>query len=377
MKKKKVLFTATVDSHILLFHLPYLRYFKEKGYEVHVATNGQEKIPYCDKKYTMPFARSPYKIDNLKALKQLKKIINQEKYEIIHTHTPMGAVVTRLAAKKARTAGTRVIYTAHGFHFFKGSKTINWLLFYPVEKYLAKYTDTLITINEEDYQLAKKKFKKCHDIKYVKGIGLDEEKFNFVMTTGEKTKLKTSLGLNKEDFILIYPAELSKRKRQTWLIESLKDLLYKEKNIHLLLPGKDSLNQEHQKLITKYHLENQIHLLGFRNDIPKLLTISDIALSSSNQEGLAVNVIEAMYLGLPLVITDCRGNRDLVEDQKTGYLIPINNQQMFRNKVEELYKNKDLRATFKKSNQEKAKEYLLKNILPVMIEIYEDKKYEK
>ena len=147
---------------------------KEKGYEVHVATNGTENIPYCDVKHVVSFERSPIKINNLKAIKQLKKIIDKEKFEIIHCHTPMGSVVTRLAAKKARKKGTKVIYTAHGFHFYKGAPLINWMIFYPIEKYLSQYTDCLITINDEDYELARKKFKKCEQIELIYGVGVDE-----------------------------------------------------------------------------------------------------------------------------------------------------------------------------------------------------------
>ena len=153
---KKVLFAATVDSHIKQFHLPYLKWFKEHGYEVHVATNGKEVIPYCDVKHQISFERSPLKFNNIKAIGQLKKIIEKEQFEIIHCHTPMGSVVTRLAALKARKNGTRVIYTAHGFHFFKGAPIQNWLIYYPIEKLMARYTDCLITINEEDYEFAKK-----------------------------------------------------------------------------------------------------------------------------------------------------------------------------------------------------------------------------
>ena len=136
--KGKVLFTAHVDSHILLFHIPFLKLFKERGYEVHVATNGDEKIPYCDKKWKVSFEKSPYKLNNLKAIKELSKIIKNEHYDIIHTHTPMGSVITRIAARGARKKGTRVLYTAHGLHFFKGASIVNWLLFYPVEKILSK-----------------------------------------------------------------------------------------------------------------------------------------------------------------------------------------------------------------------------------------------
>ena len=367
---KKVLFSATVDSHILAFHLPFLKWFKEHGYEVHVATNGDAEIPYCDKKIKISFERSPFKLNNIKAIFQLKKVLSKEKYDIIHTHTPMGSVVTRLAAKKARRSGTRVIYTAHGFHFFKGASLLNWALFYPVEKYLSKYTDTLILINKEDYNLAKRKFKKCRDIEYVPGVGIDEEKFNVKMTKKEKTEFRKSLGLKDTDFVMIYPAELSNRKRQIWLINTVSLLLKENKDIHLLLPGKDSLNGKCQELVKELKLENQIHFLGFRNDIPRLLQISDLSVSSSRQEGLPVNIMEAMYVGLPIVASDCRGNRDLVKDRENGYIIPLDDSDMFVDRVEIIYGNKNLRSKLKKTNKNEIKHYMLKNILSKMKRIY-------
>lgn len=369
---KKVLFTATVDSHILHFHIPFLKLFKEKGYEVHVATNGTEEIPYCDVKHTVSFERSPYSFKNLKAIKQLKKIISEEKFDIIHCHTPMGGVVTRLASKKARKKyHTRVIYTAHGFHFYKGAPIHNWLLFYPVEKYLAKYTDTLITINKEDYELANKKFsKRCHNIEYVPGVGIDENKFNFKMTKKEKSDLRKSLGLKDSDFVMIYPAEISKRKNQMWLINSIDNLLKEHSDIHLLLPGKDSLNGKCQELVKKLNLENQIHFLGYRKDIPKLLKISNLSVSSAKQEGLPVNIMEAMYVGLPIVATDCRGNRDLVEDGKNGYLIKQSSIKIFIDSVVKVYSNV---SKYNKINKAQFK-YLVDSIILDMEKIYFVKK---
>lgn len=364
---KKVLFTATVDSHIELFHVPFLKWFKDQGYEVHVATNGDNNIPYCDKKIKISFERSPYKINNLKAIKSLEKIIDKENYDIIHTHTPMGSVVTRLAARKARKNGTRVIYTAHGFHFYKGAPLLNWLLFYPVEKILARYTDDLITINKEDYHLAKNKFKT--NVYYVPGVGIDENKFNFKMSNKEKNELRESLGLKADDFVMIYPAELSVRKNQEWLINSIKDLIINNSNIHLLLPGRDNLNGKIQALVKEIGLEKNIHFLGFRNDIPKLLMISDVAISSSKQEGLPVNIMEAMYLGLPIIATDCRGNRDLVEDGKNGFIIDIGDSNMLNLCINKVYKSLD-KEIFKKYNQELIKNYLLSNILIDMKKIY-------
>lgn len=366
---KKVLFTATVDSHILAFHLPFLKWFKENGYEVHVATNGDAEIPYCDKKIKVHFERSPFKLNNIKAIFELRKVLLKEKYDIIHTHTPMGSVVTRLAAKRARKHGTRVIYTAHGFHFFKGAPLLNWTLFYPVEKYLSKYTDTLILINKEDYNLAKNKFKKCKDIQYVPGVGIDENKFDIKMTKKEKNELRKSLGLKDSDFVMIYPAELSNRKRQIWLINTISTLLKENKDIHLLLPGKDSLNGQCQKLVRELNLEVQIHFLGFRKDIPKLLKISDLSVSSSRQEGLPVNIMEAMYVGLPIVASDCRGNRDLVKDGEDGYIVPLDASETFIDRIKIIKKNYD-KKKYNKINHTLIRPYMLSEVLDKMSKIY-------
>ena len=311
---KKVLFTATVDSHILQFHIPYLKWFKEKGYEVHVATNGNKKIPYCDVKHKITFERSPMKLNNIKAIFELKKIIEKEKFQIIHTHTPMGSVVTRLAAKNARKKyKTRIIYTAHGFHFFKGAPLLNWVVFYPIEKYLSRYTDCLITINEEDYNLAKAKFK-AKEIKLVNGVGIDENRFDFQISNEEKHKLRKSLGLKDDDFVIIYVAELSKRKNQGMLIKAVKELISAGKdNIKVILPGTDSRNGYYQEMTKKLGIENNIKFIGYRKDITKLLKISNLYVSTAKQEGLPVNIIEAMFSSLPIVATNCRGNRDLVE----------------------------------------------------------------
>ncbi len=365
---KKVLFTATVDSHILAFHLPYLKYFKENGYEVHVATSSDAKIPYCDKKIKISFERSPFKLNNIKAIGQLKKIINKENYRIIHTHTPMGSVVTRLASKKARKNGTKIIYTAHGFHFFKGAPKLNWLLFYPVEKYLAKYTDDLITINHEDYELAKKKFKtKVH---YIPGVGIDTKKFDFEMSDKEQIDLKKSLGLKNDDFIMIYPAELNKNKNQILLIDAMEILRLKYNNIHLILAGKDSYNGYYQKIVESKKLGDCIHFLGFRKDIPKLLKISNLSVASSLREGLPVNIIEAMYMGLPIVTTDCRGVSDLIDDNHNGFIIPNNDKNLFAKKIEQVYLKQVPISKIRKINYDTAKKYLLSNVLVDYAKVY-------
>lgn len=312
--KKKVLFVATVDSHIELFHLPYLKMFKERGYTVHVATDSDKKIKYCDKKIKLPIKRNPFRLSNLKAIFALKKAIKTEKYEIIHCHTPMGGAVARLAAKNARRNGTRVIYTAHGFHFYEGAPALNWFLYYPVEKWLSKYTDTLITINTEDFERAKAKFnKRCLDIQYTPGVGVDEKKFEKRLDEKQKKVLRKSLGLKNDDKILICVGRIDKNKNQTFLIKVMKELAECDGRYHLLLVGSDENNGKCQKMANRLGVSQYVHFLGFRDDVIKLLQISDMVVSASKREGLPVNLIEAAMLKLPIVATDCRGNRDVCE----------------------------------------------------------------
>jgi len=281
----------------------------------------------------------------------------------------MGAAVTRLAARKARKKyGTRVIYTAHGFHFFKGAPVQNWLLYYPVEQYMARHTDALITINKEDYDFAKRNFKA--DVRYVPGVGIDEKKFDLKMSDSEKRQLRNTLGLTVDDFVMIFPAEISNRKRHIWLINCLEDLIKKHPNIHLLLPGSDRLDGAAQLLVKNLSLSKNIHFLGFRKDIPKLLMVSDLAISSSRQEGLPVNIMEAMFAGLPIVVSDSRGNRDLVVHGQNGYVIPIDDQAGYAAKIEDLYNNRSMRQSMGKASKEMVEPYLMPKIMDQMIKIY-------
>ena len=367
---KKVLFAANLESFFTKFLIPQLKYFKEQGYEVHIACGLEGlDIPYCDKKFNVNFARSLNLKQNLESYKQMQEVLKNEKYDLISCHTPFGGAITRLAFKSLKIKDTRLVYMAHGFHFYKGAPLFNWLVYYPVEKFLAKYTDIVITINLDDYELAKKKFKT--DVRLVKGVGLDVSKFNFEMSEEEKQEYRKSLGLAKDDFVMIYPAELTKGKRQIWLIHTLKELLIHNSKFHLLLPGKDSMNGKCHKLVKELRLESQISFLGFRKDIPKLITISDLAVTSSKREGLPVNVMEAMYVGLPIVATACRGNRDLIENGKNGYVVGINDKDAFLEKVEYFSKiSKEERENIKNINNSLIKPYLLEDVLQEIIDVY-------
>ena len=369
---KKVLIVATVTGHIKAFHLPYLKMFRENGCEVHVATNDDVPIQYCDVHHKISICRNPFKIDNLKAIKQLKKIINKEKFDIMHCHTPMGSVVARLAAREARKDGTRVIYTAHGYHFYKGAPLINWLLYYPIEKWLAKYTDTQITITQEDYELAKEKFK-IKDLHLVHGVGLDEEKFNILIPNEEKENLKQELKIDDKSVVCTYVAELNKNKNQQLLIKAIKRLKDdNNNNVMLLLVGKGKYEQKLLKLIKKLNLEENVKLLGYRSDIVKILSITDIYLGSSLREGLPVNVMEAMYMRLPIIAVDNRGHRELVQHNENGFIVEQNSamENNMSSYLSLLVNDKNLRYQFGKDSKEKVREYTLNNVIENMKKIY-------
>lgn len=373
---KKVLFVATVvKKHIMAFHLPYLEWFKKNGYEVHVcASNDYEKkehciIPFCDKFYEIPFQRSPLKMNNISAYRELKSIMNKNKYEIIHCHTPIGGVLGRLAARKSRENGTKLIYTAHGFHFYKGGPIKNWLFYYPVEKWLSRYTDALITINKEDYDATIIKKFKSKKIVVVNGVGINLEKFK-PQTESKKLSLREEYGYDKDAFILIYAGELSYRKHQDLLIDVADKLKDKIPKLKILLVGSGSLEEKYKKQIEDLEVENEVKLLGFRKDIDNLMNIADIAVSASRQEGLPVNVMEAMATGLPLVVTDCRGNRDLVKNNENGYVVEIDNIDEFANCVENLYKSEEKRERFSKESLNNIQRYSLENVSNEMGLIY-------
>ena len=367
---KKVLFVATVDIHIKTFHLPYLKYFKEKGYEVHVATNTGDLIDYCDVKHKICISRSPFKICNLKAIRELKKIINNEKFDIIHCHTPMGSVVARISAKRARKKyNTRVIYTAHGFHFYKGAPLLNWLLFYPVEKYLSKFTDDIITINKDDYNFALKKFKSR--IHYVAGVGIDIKRFDIKMNDKQEIMYKKEFGLKENDYVLTCVARLDTNKNQGFLIDIMQKVVKKYNNIHLLLVGRDEINGFYQRLVKEKKIDGNVHFLGNRDDIPKILSITDIVLSASKREGLPVNVLEAFASGTPVVALSCRGMYDLIDNGINGYVIDSNNREEYINRILRIYENPKLTEIISRNNREKIKNYDLNNIINEYKKIYE------
>lgn len=323
----KVLLTATVQSHICQFHKPLVKVLHEHGCEVHVAArdnlaekNGL-KLDFVDKVYDVPFARSPKSLDNLRAYKELKKIIEADKYDIIHCNTPMGGIVTRLAARKARKKGTRVIYTAHGFHFYEGAPKKNWIVFYPIEKLFSRITDTLITITHEDYRLASKKFH-CK-VAHMHGVGVDETRYTLI-SFADKANKKVEMGYNAEDRIILCVGELLPNKNQEMIIRAMTEITKKNPNAHLLLAGNGPEKNNLEKLIDSLGLEDRVTLLGYVTNLQDYQHISDGVVSCSKREGLPLNIVEGMLSGTPIVATINRGHKELICNGNTGYLVRVN-----------------------------------------------------
>lgn len=366
---KKVLYTSNTYNHLYLCHKPYLKWFKENGFIVHTATNSNKKLDNVDVNFCVPVKRTPYSFNNILATYKLKKIIQKEHYDIIHTNTPMGAVVTRIAAIKYRKRNNvKVIYTAHGFHFFKKCPIINYILFYPVEKILSKYTDLIITINDEDYRFAQKHFKTR--IEYIPGIGFDEEKFKKSLTKKERDKFRKQNNLSNKDYVISYVAEILNRKRQKYLLRVLKSMNLSNEKV--LLIGDDTKSKSLIKKIHKYKLEDNVKVLGFKNNISDYLDISDLVISVSKQEGLPLNIMEAMYKEKPIIVTDCRGNRDLIKHKKNGLVVNMNNKKELANSISFIKENPVYAKTLAKNNKKIISKYSIVNVLPIMEKIYNE-----
>lgn len=373
--KKKVLFVATVvKTHMMQFHLPYLKMFQDMGWETAVASrNDYEdpndcRIPYCDTYYDIPFERMPWKPKNFAAYRMLKKIIDEGKYDIIHCHTPVGAMIARLAALSARKKGTRVIYTAHGFHFFKGAPLLNWLLFFPAEWILAPVTDVLITINREDHDRAKR-LMKAKRIEYVPGVGIDTSRFH--ADAALRTEKRRELGFREEDFLLLTVAEMTKNKNHLTHLKALALLKDKEEfaDMHYLIVGRGEEWASLEETAKELGIADHVHFLGYRTDAADLYRCADLFLFMPYREGLSVALMEAMGSGLPIICTKIRGNTDLVEDGISG-IFAENTPEAGAEAILKLYRDEALRNTCGKGAAEKVKLFDNENVHRLVKDIY-------
>ncbi len=379
---KKALMTAHVAYAIEMFNIPNIRILQNMGYEVQVACNFDDRSSLSDEKvaqlkekltamgvkyHNIPFQRNPLKPQNLKAFFSLKKLIDSEKFSVIHCHTPVGGILTRLGAiKTGRKNGTKVIYTAHGFHFFKGAPLINWLIYFTAELLCSFFTDTLITINKEDFNNAEKKLR-AKKVCYVPGVGVDTERFGG--TRGKRDELLQEISADKDSVILLSVGELSDRKNHSVSIRALAEL--GDRKAHLVIAGRGEKEEEFRNLANELGVEKRVHFLGFRTDIAELMKSADIFLFPSLQEGLPVALMEAMACSLPCICSRIRGNVDLI-DETSGIICDKTDASAFAQAIDILLKDKILRESMAENALERSKEYDIKIIEEYMKEIYSD-----
>lgn len=379
---KKVMMNASVASMIYKFNRNNIEILQNMGCEVTVACNFGDENPISQEEIAdfrkmlnaknirvieTSCPRSMFAVKKMwAAYKQLKAAADTENYDLVHTQSPIGGVVCRLAFRKARKNGTKVIYQAHGFHFYKGAPLVNWLVFYPVEKLCSKFTDLLLTINKEDDAIAEKKFHAKRS-GYVPGVGLDLSRFSY----SEKSRnlKRCELGVGKTDTLLFSVGELNKNKNHEVVIRALAQLKKRMSlsGIKYFICGKGGNKAFLEKLIEKFGLKENVKLLGFRTDVSEIYQAADLFLFPSLREGLPVALMEAMCCGLPVVCSSIRGNTDLV-DQNGGVLFSPRSVQACRNAIEKML-NADTQA-MRIYNQEKIRDFSESHVISLMKDIY-------
>lgn len=366
---KKVLYVTTVSRTINAFLIPHINMLLDNGYEVHCACSIDKPV---DKElqrrgvkiFEVPFSRNPLGIGNIKAFIKLEELQRINDYDIVHVHTPIAAIYGRLL--KLNFPSLRIIYTAHGYHFLKGGSKLGWIIYYPIEKIMAKFTDVTININKEDYEITKEKLKpkKCY---LLNGVGLDLDKYK-KLSSKEIQEKRKEFGIKDKDFVVLMIAEINKNKNHIQLINAMDILKYKYPNIKVLCIGDGTLKESLEKQIILRNLQNNIFMLGYRLDVNKLINISDIGILLSRREGLPRNIMEFMACGRKVIATDIRGCRDLICDETIGTLVNVDDYESTAKAIEKYYILND--KSFEVS--EEIRKYDIDSINSELLKIYED-----
>lgn len=373
----KILFISNISYRITSFVTASISASTALELEFYHASNWQDakegqieadEVKYNIKINSVHISRNPFATTNYKAYKELVELIKRENIDYIHCNTPTGGILGRLAGKKCKVK--RVIYQAHGFHFYKGAPKKNWLIYYPVEKWLARYTDALITINKEDYELAKNKLKlrKGGKVYYVPGVGIDTTQY--VLDREFRISKRNELGLTDEDVALVSMGDLIVRKNYDVAIRAVAEA--KNDKLHYYICGKGPEEDNLKKLSENLGISEQIHFLGYRSDIKELLTAADIFLFTTKQEGLPRSMMEAMASGLPCIASKIRGNTDLLEDSDGGYLCDKNDVFDYAQKLNILASDVDLREKMGKNNLITIQKFSVETLTDEIHKIYED-----
>lgn len=331
--EKNILILTTTNEFLGKFERENVRILKRMGYCVHYAANMDEPHYISDQErirkmgvmvHSIAIVRSPYMVkENRKALCQLLELIEKYQIQIIHCHTPVGGLLGRLAGKFYKKRRLTVIYTAHGFHFYKGAPPLNWLVYYKVEKRLARYTDILIVINREDYEAAKKfRLRDSGCLYQIPGVGLDRKRFS-PLSDKEKSENRKKFGIPQDAFFLISIGELNENKNHKIMLEALAKMREKKKDIskiHYVICGDGFFREQLKNQIKEHKLEEHVFLFGHRKKIPEILGCADASVFPSKREGLGMAGLESLSMGIPVIASDNRGTREYMKHKRNGYI---------------------------------------------------------
>lgn len=344
----KIIQVAAIDmTHIKLLNTLNQHSAKE-GFEVHCVSSEGDYVEEIKKQgfyfHNIHIDRKISPVGNLKSVLQMVKLFKSIKPDIVHVHTPVAAVLGRIAAKLALVP--TIIYTAHGFYFHEGMSKKQYKLFFNIEKYIGRFfTDYIFTQSKEDFDVAvKNKFlsKKKHDHYYHISNGIDlGHAFNLKSIDDEKiNQIKKDLGIQENDIVVSFIGRLVKEKGIIDLLESFKHL--KSENVKYLIIGdlpKSERDLETAKTLNKYEENPNIIFTGQASNINELLYLSDIFCLPSYREGMPRSIIEAMAMKNAVIATNIRGSREEVVEDETGYLIDLNASKQIADKVDYLIEN--------------------------------------
>lgn len=373
MQMSKILYILNFARRLNQFSQASMLAAKNLGIDFHIISNwGYESSKEMEDDarrhgitiYQVDFMRNPLHPGNIKAYKQICDIMKREKFDIVHTNTPIGGVLGRLAARRFHTPN--VIYQAHGFHFYQGGPKSGWVLYYPIEKILASVTDLIITINQEDHRFASQHLHPCRQggVVYVPGIGIDYQAYSGISINREQKKRE--LGVPMHTAIILSVGELNKNKHHEIVIRALEHV----QDAHYVIAGQGELLNHLKELAVRSSVSDRVHFLGFRDDVKQLYKTADIFCLPSYREGLSASVMEAMAAGLPVVCSDIRGNRDLVVPIKGGYLVKADEVDGYVQALSSLSRSAKERIDMGIFNTNRIKSFSLGKIVEEMATIY-------
>ena len=350
-------------EHIRKFHLPFISYMRSKDWVVDVACKLDALVPECNNSFDLPCDRNPFQGGIRKSVSVLEKIITEHHYDVVICNTLTGSIVARLTKKKIGCKFPKLFYINHGLHFFEGASLSRWIMGYPLEKMLTPFTDVLVTINGADFHMAQKRLKP-KKIERLYGIGVNLKHFRkCILDKEQKNNLRHKIGIYDNDFVLAYVAEINDNKNQAMLLEAFNIVQQDIPNAKMLLIGPEHDNGKLRKFSYNCGLSGKVKFLGWRDDIPELLHISDVYVASSKSEGLGVNLIEAMACNLPVVASKNRGHSEIICHGKNGFLVDQNDAEEMAKYIMELYHNEKMRKTIVVQAQEDIEKFEVTSVL--------------